>query len=319
MTDSKYGAYLDILDITPLSSHMIFWTEEEISLLLGTIAHSDAVAMRSAVKKLIEYLSSSFMEQNSRTVEHLTNELVEDLLKGSFACLTSRCFKGSTSFNLLPVIDLVNHDADCSNVECSIYSNGTAILRATEDIEEGEELLLNYGDKPSWEFAIEYGFCPESIKCDGSGIPLVPSSISDDIEMKVLKHMFTVEQSKDHKGSMTKLLPLNHEIDGMWHSTPCVSVRTDTDVTHLLQIFIESSSVLYHNDANNKIDKDSGMKLLRYGIDSRTRMLKSIDKKLDSMNHSSFKKQIVKQLRDAEMIVLNTLLDRLIDSTRPTS
>jgi len=63
---------------------------------------------------------------------------------------------------MCPIVDLINHsfrpncklEGEYVNVDAESF----VVVRATEDIEKNEELMINYGDYPNYDFLMKFGF-----------------------------------------------------------------------------------------------------------------------------------------------------------------
>lgn len=87
---------------------------------------------------------------------------------------------------LVPILDFLNHSPRFNVAWTVDESSGLATLRTTRGVANGEELLANYGGRPSWDFGAEYGFVPDprfpgSVDpTEAAGVPLFPPSVELD-------------------------------------------------------------------------------------------------------------------------------------------
>lgn len=76
------------------------------------------------------------------------------------ACRVER--KDGTAVRLLaPIFDFINH-ASTPNAEFAL-ENDTLVVRATTDLQQGQQVLIDYGDsaRPQWKCLASYGFMPD--------------------------------------------------------------------------------------------------------------------------------------------------------------
>ena len=87
----------------------------------------------------------------------------------AFACVASRTFEGlnatdttSSASLMIPFVDLLNHlPANDRNVRHAVDDDrNAAILVSDREIEAGEEITINYGERQAWDWATKYGFVP---------------------------------------------------------------------------------------------------------------------------------------------------------------
>lgn len=105
----------------PFPSHVLFWTDDEIEILLnGTIAQTMARSVRAGSGAIVATISSAFLKEYCRDKESPSYILPQDVLDSiiaSHALILSRSFGGATGKNVegfgrqvFPILDLLNHD-----------------------------------------------------------------------------------------------------------------------------------------------------------------------------------------------------------------
>lgn len=73
---------------------------------------------------------------------------------------------------LVPLLDMANHGHGVGGHLEFDRESGDVSLIAGSDLAEGDEILLDYGDRPTDEFLLQYGFVPERNPSDTTAVPL---------------------------------------------------------------------------------------------------------------------------------------------------
>ena len=177
--DDPIDLFLDVLpmlptenpdDDHPFPSHVLFWTDEQIEKLLsGTLALTKARFMRAQAGEVVGLLSTAFLQEHCRTMSVSEITAAKDAMVSAFACVASRTFEGlnatdvtSSGSLMIPFVDLLNHmPADDRNVRHAVDDDrDAAILVSDREIEAGEEITINYGERQAWDWGTKYGFVP---------------------------------------------------------------------------------------------------------------------------------------------------------------
>ena len=189
--DDPIDLFLDVLPMLPTKdpaphpfpSHVLFWTDQQIEILLGgTLALTKARFMRAQAGEVVGLLSTAFLQEHCRTMSVIEITAAKDAMVSAFACVASRTFEGlnatdttSSGSLMIPFVDLLNHmPADDRNVRHAVDDDrNAAILVSDREIEAGEEITINYGERQAWDWATKYGFVPSES---------VNASVEDDSE-----------------------------------------------------------------------------------------------------------------------------------------
>jgi len=300
--ESKFGPYFDVLPLLPCLSQLsednwktnvLSWSEEEISeFLAGTMAHSKAVEIRVAAVRIVRYLRDTLFNQHFDEGRGRWSKVdVENAIVSSFACVLSRgfCDDGGGKW-FFPVLDLLNHSSEKSNVQWTITAEGAASLVSTRDIEKGSELLANYGQKPAWDFGMEYSFIPDYVPNDSTGVPLFPQSVlkpgDTNIDQNVLgsivKKIVLVVTDATGVEPTIRTQFCSAEMRLMM---PCIVVQSNSSISEVLPSFQAAFYMLSASLKNTQVSMcelkaeigcnhvPDALKLLRGNIQGRTEML----------------------------------------------
>ena len=207
--DGPVDLFLDVLpmlptenqgDEHPFPSHVLFWTDEQIeNLLSGTLALTKARFMRAQAGEVVGLLSTAFLQEHCRTMSVSEITAAKDAMVSAFACVASRTFEGlnatdttSSGSLMIPFVDLLNHmPANDRNVRHAVDDDrNAAILVSDREIEAGEEITINYGERQAWDWATKYGFVPSesintAVEYDAEGdmtvaLPIFPQILHKD-------------------------------------------------------------------------------------------------------------------------------------------
>ncbi|KAL7508069.1 hypothetical protein ACHAXN_005147 [Cyclotella atomus] len=198
----RLGVFLDAMPLMPSQSqsndnpfptHFLFWTEDEIEILLaGTIAQTKAREIRAGVGLILRDWSASFLQEHSPSI---SQKEILNAVFSSFASVLSRSFGDAAGRDLdgkgrmlVPLVDMLNHDSETPNVSWRWHvgegdedmieeGKGDIAVTTLRDVKKGEELTKCYGWRPAWDIASSYGFVPRLVKerWECSAIPLFPT------------------------------------------------------------------------------------------------------------------------------------------------
>lgn len=192
----------------PFPTHFLFWTEDEIEILLsGTISQTKAREIRAGVGLILREWSASFLREHAVL---LSQKEILDAIFSSFASVLSRSFGDATGRDvdgkgrmLVPCVDMLNHDGETPNVswrwhvgegdeEMTEEGKGDIAVTTLRDVKSGEELTKCYGWRPAWDIASSYGFVPRLVteRWECSAIPLLPTVLDltpEDISSPTMK------------------------------------------------------------------------------------------------------------------------------------
>ncbi|KAL3801462.1 hypothetical protein ACHAWO_002174 [Cyclotella atomus] len=198
----RLGVFLDAMPLMPSQSqsnanpfptHFLFWTEDEIKVLLaGTIAQTKAREIRAGVGLILRDWSASFLQEHSPSI---SQKEILNAVFSSFASVLSRSFGDAAGRDLdgkgrmlVPLVDMLNHDSETPNVSWRWHvgegdedmieeGKGDIAVTTLRDVKKGEELTKCYGWRPAWDIASSYGFVSRLVKerWECSAIPLFPT------------------------------------------------------------------------------------------------------------------------------------------------
>lgn len=195
-SETKYGPYLDTLPWKRGwngQEHILFWSEEDISLYLKeSLCYKESTDLRAEVKIAKRVLNSLVGPPilKARGIEEKplipflpftkppppTSPIpgLGDAVTAAFAIALSRSFSDDfgneidlgddEAERLIPVFDLLNHDNNPS-IRHNTLSDGSVEVTAGRDIASGEELYNRYKEEeevnmPNHRFFSRFGFVP---------------------------------------------------------------------------------------------------------------------------------------------------------------
>lgn len=202
---SKFGPYLETLPWERGwngQDHVLFWSEEDVSLYLrDSLCWTESTDLREEVQLACKILNSiigpsvlkargeysdvpiiPFLSFTKPPPPKLTDPVpkLTDTVIGAFAILLSRSFdddydseiKDEDAERLIPLLDMLNHDAHPSIRYFTNNSTGSVEVRARRDIDEDEELYNRYREEeentmPPHRFFSRFGFVPGLTNNDG--------------------------------------------------------------------------------------------------------------------------------------------------------
>ncbi len=164
----SFQLYHDALPVAP-GNFLFNWSEEECSILeaLKWFAPAREYAARARRQFFEEVLRPIFAaaERNFGSVEF-------DDFVGLHMMVSSRAFSNpeqESSPNLIPVFDLINGiSRNLASCRLALHAHATAageqlplrVVETTQDVQCGQEILLEYADLPSHLFLLNYDFLP---------------------------------------------------------------------------------------------------------------------------------------------------------------
>ena len=180
--DPWFSAYSAVLPKRELSDpHMLWWTQDEVTLLRGLTAHAECVSMRKEVAEVTQTLSKGALA--AEVAEH-GQEAVDEAVRAAYVSVLSRSFtvgseafvemesdaEGSELKALIPLLDCLQHGPT------------PTVGYSYEDGEDGEGVLIvarTLGDQPAGtELSITYGSHPDfvfGVHCPPTPLPTHPS------------------------------------------------------------------------------------------------------------------------------------------------
>ena len=185
----------------PFPSHVLFFSDDQIEKLLGsTLALTKARFMRAQAGEVVGLLSASFLQEHCPTMSVDEITAAKDAMISAFACVASRTFEGLNATGtdsadsgslMIPFVDLLNHlPGNERNVRHAVDDDqNAAILVSDREINAGEEITINYGERQAWDWATKYGFVPantaDTSEEDSSSeitvaLPIFPQSLRKD-------------------------------------------------------------------------------------------------------------------------------------------
>ncbi|KAL3925911.1 MAG: hypothetical protein SGILL_000088 [Bacillariaceae sp.] len=161
--------------------HILFYTEENLEKLRGSLCWEEANALRDevalAIKILGPVISKPIREARGedtgfkfpwQVTQQQEVEGLSDAIKGAFVCLLTRSFQDGDddAEKLVPLLDLLQH-SETPNIrhEMKVSQGLAVVVRARCDIEAGTELRNQYRSEeeesmPYARFFTRFGFVP---------------------------------------------------------------------------------------------------------------------------------------------------------------
>lgn len=163
--DSLWYSYLNVLPITADDQdHVLWWSDEEVeTLLAGSNVYDQVVGLRADTDSALDVLWEVLLQTDLKTIELPKKTIWDDAVRSAYVAILSRAFEDDAvdSSKLLPVLDMTQHTATPNLVHSTNPSTGSVVVKAGEDLKEGQELTIQYSqDMPEHEFFIYYGFVP---------------------------------------------------------------------------------------------------------------------------------------------------------------
>jgi len=161
LRDKEWTPYLDILP-SSFPGNPLFASPKELEVLRGSWTHSLIHSKLYYYKKDYEMLLK-IENLLSKELGSTTPVSYSDFLWAR-TIIQTRSFtvnvQGSSRTALIPMADMLNHRRP-PMVEWFSDSDSRFIMRTLREIEAGEDVWNNYGNKEIFKFFINYGFVPE--------------------------------------------------------------------------------------------------------------------------------------------------------------
>jgi len=164
----------------------VHWSEEFLSntkcTALELAVDSAYFARANAVMQLQEELKQALFEEENVDDDFLRQKCGDALdIVQTRTCRVERTCEDGAQWGpplriLAPIFDFINHGSmrnpgtgganaafGVEGAKMSDMNNANLVVRAIRDIEEGEEILFDYGDsaRPAWRCLSSYGFVPD--------------------------------------------------------------------------------------------------------------------------------------------------------------
>jgi len=164
--------------------HVLFWTPDKMKMLenINPQAAIEAEGLRSEVdlaKKVFRPILVSCVKKYPKSLWKIIQydlpwsnnnkeleEIVDLAVTGAFVILLSRCFcsNSDSEESLVPVLDMMQHSSKDPTIRHFTESNGNVNVRASCDIEKGQELFNRYHNEgvlqPN-QWLTRFGFIPD--------------------------------------------------------------------------------------------------------------------------------------------------------------
>jgi hypothetical protein len=191
------------LSLLPKSEYLraslpVHWPDETLTNAKSTALELAADRAYFSRGKAIQDLT--FALQNFKLASDLTSEEVSTMVNNALDTVQTRSNRlestimksivvGPPHRVIAPGLDFINHGSSMSgessaNVEVVLEGVDEGelevVVRASRDLNSGEELLVDYGDsaRPAWRCLLNYGFVPQYRRIPSAGDP--PSDERDD-------------------------------------------------------------------------------------------------------------------------------------------
>lgn len=205
----RLGLFLDAMPLLPqrdddnsqthpFPTHYLYWTDDEIEILLrGTMGQTKAREVRAGIGLVVREWSSSFLEEHYNNGGDVTQMQILNAIFSAFTAVLSRSFGDSAGRDLngkgrmlVPLVDMLNHDGEDPNIRWTWHvrggdedgiedGKGDIVVTTLSEVKKGNELFKCYGWRPSWDIASSYGFVPRlnTQRWECSAIPLFPAEL----------------------------------------------------------------------------------------------------------------------------------------------
>lgn len=150
--ESKHALFVSSLPAPPFAPHR--WSEEDLEMLQNRTLVAEAAAR------------ARLLQDEWQRVAHRTSVPEKTFARAwELACsrvVGARGDNGRRSEKLLlvPVLDMANHAPSIGGQLEFDQDTGDVSLVTKTNLAEGDEILLDYGERPNDEFLLQYGFVP---------------------------------------------------------------------------------------------------------------------------------------------------------------
>ena len=151
-SSSKYRFSTYVKALPRSTGSVLEWPETDVrTLLAGSPSLFSALERRASVAAAISEIRANFPELNEKT------------LQWAFDILFSRLIRLESlggNLALVPWADMLNHQPGCEAFIDLDQGSGKVCLTTDRSYEPGEQVWASYGQRPSSELLISYGFAP---------------------------------------------------------------------------------------------------------------------------------------------------------------
>ena len=151
-SSSKYRFSTYVKALPRSTGSVLEWPESDVrTLLAGSPSLFSALERRASVAAAITEIRANFPELNEKT------------LQWAFDILFSRLIRLESlggNLALVPWADMLNHQPGCEAFIDLDQGSGKVCLTTDRSYEPGEQVWASYGQRPSSELLISYGFAP---------------------------------------------------------------------------------------------------------------------------------------------------------------
>lgn len=220
---SKWWAYLQVLPFTEEEvelNQLIFWKSEELDMLLPSLVkervdRASSESMFEEVKHLVEELNLGF-EVKSDLFHRIATTIMSysfdvenpdiDEEAGELDDLPELQADGYYK-SFVPLADTLNADTEFHNAHLE-YNEGVLVMKATKDIEVGEQVFNTYAEHSNSELLRRYGYVQvHGSQYDFGEVPftLVHDQFKDQVDFDLIKKALSLiadedEDDEDNQG-----------------------------------------------------------------------------------------------------------------------
>ncbi|KAL7548785.1 hypothetical protein ACHAWF_012038 [Thalassiosira exigua] len=160
----KYRFYLATLPKS-VEDGALSWTDAELACINDTLMQRDILTFRRFVDNIWTKVVSPMLEETNiaPAIKDSLPSCNEDRLRifrTAVSLVTSRHWGSGESFHLMPAVDLINGAVDGSR-ECNTILADYGVFTSC-DVQDGAEIIDEYGEFRNTDFISKYGFCPSS-------------------------------------------------------------------------------------------------------------------------------------------------------------
>jgi histone-lysine N-methyltransferase SETD3 len=163
--DSFWLPYFQILP-TDFSFHPYFWSDEDLSLTIGTGLPNHVRERKAFLLAAYNYINDHFVSQHDEIFPD--GYFSYENYVWAFMVVLTRAWKIDNQLMLVPLADMLNHHPTAGTGNMLTYGDEKYFqINATRDYETKEQVYDNYGGKTNFELLKGYGFILEDNPYNG--------------------------------------------------------------------------------------------------------------------------------------------------------
>jgi hypothetical protein len=242
--DNFWKNYLDTMP-TDLSEFPYFWPRAKLNHLKQTSFYSNEEinyqTHLDAINQDFEIIEQ--FNQDNDIISNISYDELYDTYLRFRILVGSRIFgylkKGNETSGMVPYIDLLNHSEIPNTLWYFDDDLDSFVLISTRNINKGEELTDNYGNKNNIELLLYYGFTLDSnpLSILSTQIDNIHYSFTNDFNVIEISN-YDVKIKKKLKDKLEKI-HINHKKK--------IQLCIDTDITNILSGEIKIIKLLLDN------------------------------------------------------------------------